>query len=348
MRYAIEEYVFNDYNASSKARKDVSYFVHQFGFKTLIKNDKSKKRYSKISKSIKALQVFTKIFSLNKNDVLFIQTSHLLLKPILRIKKIRKFKIIYLIHDIFSLRYNTEQSFKEHSEEIEEDINMLNCCDCVIAHNEFMIQRLRELGCNIPLVSLDIFDYVSTLPVKKRILNKTNKIEIAFAGNISKSHFLNTLDKDKPHFNINVYGSPQPTFKNLVYKGCVDADILPSVIEGNFGLIWEGDYEFDIINNYNQINNPHKLSMYIVAGLPVIAHKDTAAGIFVEKEKIGFAVDSLDQLYDIINNLNEHAYQNMVNNCLQIRERLINGFHIQNSLNSSIKLMTKITNKVYT
>lgn len=47
MNYAIEEYVFNDYNASSKARKDVSFFVHQFGFKTLIKNDKSKKNMGK-------------------------------------------------------------------------------------------------------------------------------------------------------------------------------------------------------------------------------------------------------------------------------------------------------------
>lgn len=172
MKYAIEEYVFNDYNASSKARKDVSYFVHQFGFKTLIKNDKSQKRYGKIAKAIKALQVFAKVFTLNKNDVLFIQTSHLLLKPILRIKKIRKFKVIYLIHDIFSLLYNTEQSIREHHNEIKRDINLLNGCDCVIAHNQFMIDRLRKLDCKTSLVSLGIFDYACSIPAKKTDLGQ--------------------------------------------------------------------------------------------------------------------------------------------------------------------------------
>lgn len=337
MNYAIEEYVFNDYNASSKARKDVSYFVHKFGFHTLIKNDKSKKQYSKISKIIKALQVFTKVLSLNKNDVLFMQTSHLLLKPILRIKKIRKFKVIYLIHDIFSLRYNTEDSVKEHKEEIERDMQLLNSCDSVIAHNKYMIQRLRRLGCKTSLVSLDIFDYACSLPEKERIWNKINKIEIAFAGNISKSRFLNKLDNTKLPFQVNVYGSPQPHFKNLNYKGCVDADILPSVIEGNFGLIWEGDYNVDMIDNYNQINNPHKLSMYIVAGLPVIALKGTAAGNFIEEEKIGFTIDSLEQLSEIINNLNENTYKNMVKKCLLMREKLVKGSHIQYALYQCVK-----------
>lgn len=337
MNYAIEEYVFNDYNASSKARKDVSYFVHQFGFQTLIKNDKSQKRYGRITKSIKALQVFAKVFTLSKNDVLFIQTSHLLLKPILYIKRIKKFKVIYLIHDVFSLRYNTDQSIKNHSEEIKRDLRLLNGCDFVIAHNQFMIKRLRELGCSTSLVSLDIFDYACTLPVKQRIWNKTKKIEIAFAGNISKSRFLNKLDEENPSFQVNIYGSPQPCFQHLNYKGCIDADLLPSVIEGNFGLIWEGDYNVNMIDNYNQINNPHKLSMYIVAGLPIIALKGSAAGNFIEKEKIGFTINSLDNLSDVFNHLNENIYQTMVNNCLLIREKIIKGKHIQSAINQCVK-----------
>lgn len=333
MNYAIEEYVFNDYNASSKARKDVSFFVHQFGFKTLIKNDKSQKKYGKIAKSLKALQVFAKVFTLNKNDVLFVQTSHLLLKPILRIKKVRNFKVIYLIHDVFSLRYNTEQSIKEHRNEIKRDINLLNGCDCVIAHNQLMIDRLRELGCKSLLISLDIFDYACTLPVKKRIWNKNN-IVIAFAGNISKSGFLSQLDRSNPSYQINVYGAPQPYFQHLNYKGCVDADLLPNVIEGHFGLIWEGDYEVNLKDNYNQINNPHKLSMYIVAGLPVIALKGSAAGNFIEKEGIGFTVTSLDQISDNISRISEKQYNDMIIKCLNIRETLINGYHLKKVLNN--------------
>ena len=262
---------------------------------------------------------------------MFIQTSHLLLKPILRIKIIRKFKVIYLIHDIFSLCYNTEQSIREHRNEIERDINLINACDCVIAHNQFMIDRLRELGCKTSLVSLNIFDYACSIPAKKRTWDKNN-IEIAFAGNISKSRFLNQLDKNNPPFQVNVYGSPQPHFQHLNYKGCVDADILPNVIEGHFGLIWEGDYEVNLENNYNQINNPHKLSMYIVAGLPVIALKDSAAGNFIENKKIGFTVTSLDQIYDKIESMNENQYMNMTNECYRIRMKLINGDYLKQAL----------------
>ncbi len=332
MNYAIEEYVFNDYNASSKARKDISYFVHQFGFKTLIKNDKSQKRYGKLAKSLKAFQVFAKVFSLSKNDVLFIQTSHLLLNPILCIKKIRKFKVIYLIHDVFSLRYNTEQSIREHRNEIERDINLLNGCDCVIAHNQIMINRLKDFGCNTLLISLDIFDYACTYPVKKRLWNKAENIEIAFAGNLAKSNFLKELDKKNPQFKVNVYGTPQTIFQHINYKGCVDADLLPNVIEGHFGLIWEGGYNVKIEDNYNLINNPHKLSMYIVSGLPIIVLKDSAAGKFVEKEKIGFTINSLDEISHIINELSENEYNAMVNKCINIRNKIITGFFLHSAL----------------
>lgn len=340
MNYAIEEYVFNDYNASSKARKDVSHFVNQFGFRTLIKNDKSKNKNSKFTKILKALHVFTKVFLLGSNDVLFLQTSHLLLKPILHIKKIRKFKVIYLIHDVFSLRFNTEMSIQEHKEDILRDIQILNECDCVIAHNQLMINRLRQLGCKTQLISLGIFDYDCNLPAKKRTWHSKEDLTITFAGNISKSPFLDQMDKNAPNFQMNIYGAPKKQFQHLNYKGCVDADLLPNAIEGHLGLIWEGDYKSKIEDNYNEINNPHKLSMYIVSGLPIIAFKGTAAGKFIEKEGIGLTIYSLDDLGQTITQISETQYQFMAENCLRLREKLTQGYFLQTALTNSLKLLS--------
>lgn len=340
MNYAIEEYVFNDFNASSKARKDVSYFVNQFGFQTLIKNDKSQKRNNKLTKILKALHVFAKVFLLGSNDILFLQTSHLLLKPILRIKKIRKFKVIYLIHDVFSIRFNTEISIQEHKEEILQDIQIINGCDCVIAHNSLMISRLRQFGCKTQLISLEIFDYACNLPIKKRTWHSKENLVIAFAGNISKSPFLDQMDKNAPNFQMNIYGAPKKQFQHLNYKGCVDADLLPNAIEGHFGLIWEGDYKSKIEDNYNEINNPHKLSMYIVSGLPIIAFKSTAAGKFIEKEGIGLTIYSLDDLGQIITQISETQYQSMAENCLRLREKLTQGHFLQTALTNSLKLLS--------
>lgn len=339
MNYAIEEYVFNDYNASSKARKDVSYFIHQFGFKTLIKNDKSQKKYGKIAKAVKALQVFVKVFTLNKNDVLFIQTSQLLLKPILRIKRIRKFKIIYLIHDVFSLCYNTERSIREHRNEIEKDIDLLNGCDCVIAHNQFMIDRLRELGCKTSLVSLEIFDYACSLPPKQKIYD-SEKIEVVYAGNPKGALFLNGLEKLKDsNIKFVVYGGDNPSHKNIIYKGCVDADILPSCIEGNYGLIWSGEYKANKENNYTFINNPHKLSMYIAANLPAIALEGTAAGNFIKTNQIGITINDLDQLPEAIHSINKEEYTSMLRNCSVIRGKIIKGQYLESAINQCLNIL---------
>lgn len=332
MNYTIEEYVFNDYNASSKARKDVSYFVLQNGFQSLFKNDKSKIRDNKIAKIILSIKLYIKLFKLRQDDILFVQTSTKILKTILKIKKVNNFRLIYLIHDLFSLRYNTQESIKTHLQEIEKDIALMSQCDIVIAHNDVMVQRLKDFGCSCRLISLGIFDYSCKLSAKKRKLSENEIVQIAFAGYLGKSPFLKHLDEQKHNYQLIVYGLPPMKFEYSIYKGSVDADILPKVIEGHLGLIWEGDYNVQEKDNYTCINNPHKLSMYIVAGLPIIAWKRSAAALFIEKNNIGITIQSLDELDSVIKNLSTKDYQLWVNNCLKIREKLIQGYYIHRAL----------------
>lgn len=333
MKYTIEEYVFNDYNASSKARKDVSHFVLKNGFQSLFKNDKTKIPHNKLAKILMAIKLYTKLLLLKKDDILFLQSSLIILKPILKIKAIKRFKIIYLIHDLFSLRYNTQESIKEHSDEIRKDISIISKCDYIIAHNDLMIQRLKEFGCTSYLVSLDIFDYDCPFPTKKRTLIPNTKIQIAFAGHLGKSYFLQQLDNSQHNYQLIIYGIPEIPVKNSIYKGSVDADILPNVIEGHLGLIWEGNYDIQEKDNYTYINNPHKLSMYIVAGMPVIAWGESAAARFIETRKIGFSVNSLNELDEKLTKLTQSDYNEMIENCLIQRQYLIQGWHLENALN---------------
>ena len=262
MKYTIEEYVFNDYNASSKARKDVSYFVLQNGFRSLFRNDKTKMQHNKLAKILLSVKLYINLLRLKRDDVLFVQTSLMVLKPILRIKSVKKFRLIYLIHDLFCLRYNTEESIKEHSQEIKQSLSVISQCDYVIAHNDIMVQRLRDFGCTSSLISLGIFDYDCYLPVKKRTLIDGEKVKIAFAGYLGKSYFLKQLDELPHNYQLIVYGLPKIDLKTSVYKGSVDADVLPDVIEGHFGLIWEGDYDIQEKDNYTCINPLAELKAY--------------------------------------------------------------------------------------
>ncbi len=334
MRYALEEYVFNDYNASSKARKDVSYFVLQNGFKTLGKNDKTKIKNSKFSKALMAFRLYLKLFfTLGKEDVVFLQTSYVVLKPILLMKKIKRFKVAYLIHDLFSLGFTEEDSIKEHELEIKNDIRVLSQCDYVIAHNPSMVEKLKAFGCKSQLISLGIFDYYTDLPANRREHKANSEWRVAFAGALSKSPFLMDIDRTQHKYKMIIYGLPKKEFISSDYKGSVDADILPSVIEGDFGLIWEGSYQITKENNYTRFNNPHKTSMYIVAGLPIICWKESAAAKFVEKYNLGFSIETLDEIDAKLETISASDYQTMVDNCLKMRESLIQGIHVQHALN---------------
>lgn len=111
--------------------------------------------------------------------------------------------------------------------------------------------------------------------------------------------------------------------------GCIDADELPNVIDGHLGLIWEGKCD-----NYICVNNPHKLSMYIVAGLPVIVWDKSAVAQFVKSNNIGVTISSLDELNDLVKCISPKEYDVMVTNCLEICKKLIKGFYLQEAMRS--------------
>ncbi|NRO11242.1 Beta-1,6-galactofuranosyltransferase WbbI [Lactobacillus helveticus] len=46
--------------------------------------------------------------------------------------------------------------------------------------------------------------------------------------------------------------------------------------------------------NYLRYNDPHKLSLYLASGIPVIIWKKAAEAKFVEENKVGITVDSLE------------------------------------------------------
>lgn len=333
MEYTIEEYLLNEYNASSKARKDVSHFILQNGFQSVFKFDKTKVHRRKMAKLLLALILCAKIFLLKRDDVLFVQTSLAVLRTILRIKAFRGFRIIYLVHDLYCLKYNTEESRKKHSDEISKDVSVLSQCDFVIVHNERMAQGLERYGCKSRLIPLGVFDYACSLPEKVRTWCVGEKAGVVFAGYLGKADFLRKLD-ETPHesFSMIIYGIPEISVRNSIYGGCVDADVLPGVIEGHFGLVWEDGYHASPKDNYMCINNPHKLSMYIVAGLPVIVWAKSAAALFVKANNIGITVDSLDELDDRIKHVSIESYSVMVNNCLAIRRKLVRGGYLCEAL----------------
>ena len=106
-------------------------------------------------------------------------------------------------------------------------------------------------------------------------------------------------------------------------------------------MVWDGNYDESDQNegfkNYTKYNNPHKLSCYIAAGLPVIVWRKSAAAQFVNKYNIGYTISNL---YDI-NNLDFSDYEEKLKNVSVIQKKVCNGKFTKDAINKVLEKIKK-------
>ena len=215
----------------------------------------------------------------------------------------------------------------------------------VIAHNRKMITWLKENGLKKPCVSLELFDYLAeTKPSQKKNIGEDNNYTICFAGNLIKSRFMQSISQ-YIHSPINIYGN-KPDYilngENLCYQGSYSPTALCEAMNGDFGLIWDGGSCEECSGNdgqYMKINNPHKLSLYISCGLPIITWKEAAIAEFIEKNGIGFAVNSLAEIDDVLGNMTRKEYEKYRNNVLEITRDVRKGEYVKKAFIEAISIL---------
>lgn len=235
---------------------------------------------------------------------------------------IKRNRVVFLIHDV-----NTLRCFKD--KDVQEEIDELNMAKAVVVHNDKMGNALQKLGLTAPWISLGLFDYLlPACPQKQLTKGKT----VAFAGNLGKSKFLRNPDMQKLDIRFNLYGPgfdrQSIKWNNVHYKGSYLPNEIPYKLEGNFGLIWDGT-EIQTCDGstgvYMQYNNPHKLSLYIAAGLPVIVWNKAAIADFVRRHGIGITVGSLEEVSEKIEKLTDSEYAGMTKNTHIIQKQIVDG-----------------------
>lgn len=347
-RYILDEKIGLSYNASSKARDDVALFMKQYknangeSYRVVGRNDKSHAS-GKIEKAWLAIRSMLDVFGkVQKGDIILVQSSLSILKPILKIKKLRRFHIVYLIHDLDAIRDTYDDAAK-----VKELVDILNCADVLICHNECMIQELKARNCRVPMVNLQIFDYYTDLPEIHRKWSANGSV--CFAGNLSKGKtgFLYELDASTYDIPINVYGKKEEEFAKLNYKGCFKPEELPAKLDGNWGLIWEGnDFVYNVESHpYIMLNNPHKASLYIVSGLPIIIWEKAAMASFVKEKGIGITINSLNELERVVKSVSKEEYEAMIQNLSAARNDLIEGNHLKAAVMEAEQILAQRSGK---
>ena len=245
-------------------------------------------------------------------------------------------KTIMIIHDITYLRLQNDKKLKK-------EIKLLNRYNYIVVHNNKMKEFLQQKGISKEkMKTIDLFDYLCEDSRKKEIKSENKKV-IIYAGNLlrRKSPFLYELEDKKMNFKMNIYGAGIENLKNskITYKGKYLPDELPNHLEGNLGLVWDGildeNDENEKFKNYTKYNNPHKLSCYIAAGLPVIVWRKSAIADFVKSKDIGYTISNI---YDI-NKIDLSDYIRKLENVYKIREKVLNGKYTINVVKKILEEM---------
>ena len=342
-RYQIWEYISKTDTAGSKAREDVRDIAGEMGYQILRVHCGGGKLPGGGNDSLVMEEWKRHYDFIPDKSFLLMQGpigARLPKEIMLRLKRERQVRFLYWIHDIEVLR---KMGDSEIGREEFRDINEIG--DVFIVHNDRMRQFYIDAGIeDRKLISLQIFDYLSIVENEKKKFEKSFTI----AGNLAleKSRYLMRLNELKT-ITIHLYG---PNFSedviagvdNILYHGSVASNVIGKKLDRGFGLVWDGDSIDTCSGNtgeYLRYNNPHKLSLYLSAGLPVIIWKEAAESDFVLKNKVGLAVNSLQEAAEIINSISEEEYYTLVNHAEALSRLLKAGSYTHNAIKKAEEVL---------
>ena len=324
MKYFLKETYVKANHAGPKARMDAEAIMVDVGYKEYYLSESRKNSV------------------LYKDDIIILQFPLLWksLKKQIRMRFLKKknFKAYLLIHDIESLRNKKIKTFSDFKHSIIhflQNKTVLERVDGIIAHNDKMKSELVKMGISSEkIVTLEIFDYLIPDFNEIKIYDK-EKILLAGNFDIRKTKYARNLP-EKPEFEIygiNFENNNLPN--NVHYKGSFSPEELPNHLQGGFGLVWDGDSArtcSGMYGEYLKINNPHKASLYLASGFPIIVWKQSALADFVRNNNCGILVNSLFEILESLESMSEDEYQELVKNSKRIGEKIRQGYYLKTAL----------------
>ena len=328
MKYYIEV------GTNNKAKQDIDEICRREGFVNLTQRNFGEGGVGRFL--TKLTSVTSILWNMKKGDMLFLQypmKKFYYMACILA--KIKGAKVVTVIHDL--------GAFRRHKLTPEGENKRLSKTDFLIVHNPTMRNYLIEHGYKGGIHCLQIFDYLAPNHSVDYVVPHT-PWRVVYAGNLARwrNEFLYHMESVMNGWQMELYGKgfdekSAPCF-GLHYHGFIASDDFIAQAEADFGLVWDGDSLDECTGDwgeYLRINDPHKTSFYLRAGIPVIVWKEAAMAPFIEEQEVGICVSSLSEIGGRIASLSSADYQTMKQNAQAMSHRLNDGYYIKEGLKAA-------------
>lgn len=309
----------------SKAKTDVDTVFKQLGYHNLTPMSKSVNPVSRFM--VKVCGVARILTAVHRGDILCLQYP---MKKFYRLActlaHLKGAKVVAIVHDL--------DAFRRKNITAERERYLFSATDALIVHNPTMLQYMQDQQFRGRLYNLQIFDFI-TAAAPRQYAAPHSPWRVVYASNLRRwrNGFVYRLPEVMHGWTVSLYGpgyeDAQVQKAGVVYHGQLPEERLIGTVEADFGLVWDGD-SFDECagdwGEYLRINNPHKTSLYLRAGLPVIVWSQAALAPFVTQNQLGIAVDSLRDIDDALARLTPAAYAAMKANALDVSSKLCDGY----------------------
>ncbi|WP_242237219.1 sugar transferase [Streptococcus acidominimus] len=236
--------------------------------------------------------------------------------------KMYNVKVILFIHDVVPLMFAGNFYLMERT------IRYYNQADLIVAPSQAMIDQLREHGLTVEKTIIQgMWDHPTSITSVPASFLPT----IHFPGDAERFSFVKAWDYEVPLHLYARNGGDLP--KQVVYHSYMpDDQLLLELSKGGFGLVWMDDHD----KGYQRLYCPHKLGTFLTAGIPVFVQRGIANQEIIENNKLGFVVDSLDEVVARIQAMSEGEYQQIVAKVRSFNRLLRQGYFTRKLLVNAV------------
>ena len=287
---------------------------------------------------------------LGKGDTLFVPNPpserFLMMPRILRAVQRRGCRIAAVVFDLeeFMTPYHRKSARLKDYFSRRTERRLFEMADAMVVHNRRMKEKIVQSGIRADSITAGtVMDYLSDSEADAQAiaLRRGADRPVVFCGNLlpEKAGFLREIPAE---LKMDVYGPgyTAPYQANITYRGVYSPEEIMDVLDGSFGLVWDGDSAHTgagIYGEYLRCNSPHKMALYLASGMPVIVWDESAMADFVRDEGCGIALSSLDDLPQILAQMTDEEYEQMLSNALRIGGQMRRGEHLQRAFEAALE-----------